>query len=426
MTKAVYDPNDDGVIAIAQGGTAATTASGARANLGLAIGSDVQGWDADLDAVSALGTIGGMARIAVNSWAIRALAGTGNNISVANGTGELGNPTITIGTNIGTLDTSQTWTGDQTFSGSYLVDSVSEKTAANGVSVEGVKMKDSRFEFSEISAPATPAANNIRFYAKDNGGVSKQYYKEENGTEYAVGRSVDEILFVPATYDYGAWYPGPENSGFFPTPTATAFTSTIGADSYSRFTEYVTSTTSGNIAKFYPAIMTSALRYTRPDLLPIIHIPFFLATITSIRFAAGITSALDNTTDVDNQVNTDDPSSSHILVQFSTPRGDTTIKISVKDGSTQNVVDTGVTVVAGTTYRMLMYFTSSSSMRWFVFSGTSEVSVASGTITSNLPASSTGLAPFMAIQTQTAAQRRFGLYYFLVINRAYKNTSLPG
>lgn len=35
MLKAVYDPNDDGVIAVAQGGTNATTASGARTNLGL-------------------------------------------------------------------------------------------------------------------------------------------------------------------------------------------------------------------------------------------------------------------------------------------------------------------------------------------------------------------------------------------------------
>lgn len=36
MLKSVYDPNVDGVIAIAQGGTNATTAANARANLGLA------------------------------------------------------------------------------------------------------------------------------------------------------------------------------------------------------------------------------------------------------------------------------------------------------------------------------------------------------------------------------------------------------
>jgi hypothetical protein len=41
MLASVYDPNSDGVIAIAQGGTGATTASAARSALGLVIGTDV-------------------------------------------------------------------------------------------------------------------------------------------------------------------------------------------------------------------------------------------------------------------------------------------------------------------------------------------------------------------------------------------------
>ena len=43
-----------GTLAVGDGGSGSTTASGARTNLGVAIGSDVQAWDADLDTIAAL------------------------------------------------------------------------------------------------------------------------------------------------------------------------------------------------------------------------------------------------------------------------------------------------------------------------------------------------------------------------------------
>jgi hypothetical protein len=47
-----------GTLPIASGGTAATTAAAARTSLGLAIGTNVQAWDTDLDALAAITTTG--------------------------------------------------------------------------------------------------------------------------------------------------------------------------------------------------------------------------------------------------------------------------------------------------------------------------------------------------------------------------------
>lgn len=95
-------------VPVADGGTGSSTASGARTNLGLVIGTDVQAFDADLSALAALSSTGIAVRSASDTWVQRSIAG-GTSISVSNGDGVSGNPTISvtglvIGTNVQAFD----------------------------------------------------------------------------------------------------------------------------------------------------------------------------------------------------------------------------------------------------------------------------------------------------------------------------------
>lgn len=87
-------------IAVADGGTGASDAGTARTNLGVAIGSDVQAYSAMLAALAALASTGLIARTGSGTAAVRTITGTANRITVSNGDGVSGNPTLDVGTNV--------------------------------------------------------------------------------------------------------------------------------------------------------------------------------------------------------------------------------------------------------------------------------------------------------------------------------------
>jgi hypothetical protein len=94
QVKDLYSGLSGDSISIGGGGTGATTASAARTNLGVAIGTDVQAYDADLAAIAGISdTSGLLKKTAANTWSL-------DTTTYA----PAASPTLTTPTLVGTLE----------------------------------------------------------------------------------------------------------------------------------------------------------------------------------------------------------------------------------------------------------------------------------------------------------------------------------
>lgn len=129
-------------LAIDHGGTGATTAAGARTALGLAIGSAIQAWDTDLDALAALGTTGGIYRTGAGTFATRTLGAPAAGFTITNADGVAGAPTFVLANDLAALEALASTglavrTGTDTWVQRAIAVDAGELTVANGDGVAG-------------------------------------------------------------------------------------------------------------------------------------------------------------------------------------------------------------------------------------------------------------------------------------------------
>jgi predicted outer membrane repeat protein len=165
----------------------------ARQNLDLEIGVDVQAFDATILKSADIGvTVQGYDVDTAKYDDVTAnftgtLQNGGSNVLVDNDIGvtvQAYDSTIVVDADIGVtvqgydadtakLDVAQSWTATQTFNSGIATDTVSEKTSAAGVTVDGVLLKDSQVTTDQINEKTSAAGVTIDgVLLKDNGVVT--------------------------------------------------------------------------------------------------------------------------------------------------------------------------------------------------------------------------------------------------------------
>lgn len=169
------------------------TVNGSNVLTASGVGSTVQAWDADLDALAANSTNGFWARTGAGTGAARTLTGTANEITVTNGVGDA-DPTFS-------LPSALAFTGKTVTGGTYVDPAITN--SATGIAVT-ITLTDSTAtggpDFTLHRASSSPDAGDdlgiVRFSGMDSGGNVTSYANIRTDIVDATDTSEDGALLL--------------------------------------------------------------------------------------------------------------------------------------------------------------------------------------------------------------------------------------
>lgn len=190
-------------LTIAKGGTGATTAAAARTNLGVAIGTAVQAWDADLDCLAALSSAGLAARTGAGTCATRIIVAPAAGITVTNGDGVSGNPTFALANDLAALEALSgtgiaVRIGTDTWAQRAIAGTANEVGVTNGDGVSGaptiylptaMTLTGKTLTGGTFTGP-TIAVNDNEFTLRDDGDATKQLRLQLSGITTGTTRTI--------------------------------------------------------------------------------------------------------------------------------------------------------------------------------------------------------------------------------------------